>query len=80
MSGLLSSQSARRQMREMSRRQQESYNGRDASVIRFSSNTIDALIPEISRLPSIENEEKLQNEDGTFTFLEDFSAVDGPDL
>lgn len=60
---------------------QSKSNGQYLSVLSFSSE-VDVLqsISDISKLPSAINNTELQNEDGEFFLLFDYSAFDGPDI
>ncbi len=71
----------RERQNEDNTRISERQRGVPAAQIRMNSHrTVEILIPTLNRLPSLESNEQLQNEDGTFTFLSGYSAVGGPDL
>lgn len=61
--------------------QSESANGQIQSVATFAiDRASSANIPDTSKLPVLENNTRLQNDDGELYFLFDYSAWDGPDI
>jgi hypothetical protein len=55
--------------------------GQFRNVLYFSSESeVSQRIPDISKLPSAQNNVDLQDEDGNFYFYIGYSDVDGPDI
>ncbi|MES2463944.1 MAG: hypothetical protein V4671_25520 [Armatimonadota bacterium] len=67
---------------EDSTRNGEKQRGVPVAQMRLSSHrAVETLVPNLSQLPVVENMtyEVLQNDDGSFRFLEGYSHPDGPD-